>query len=149
MFYWYNLSKLNPKAQIKYLGLVILYLRYRVLSILLVLSGLLVYSTLTVSKNVSDLRPNEAFNEFQHFRVRRSAGGDGPLATDSEGNVCKTNASMEIEGTNATSCCSHPAYKEFPGDGLTKDQREGGAIIIHVILVRIKRIIDRRLNGNI
>ena len=111
------------------------------LSILLVLSGLLVYSTLTVSKNVSDLKFTEKFDEFQSdFRVRRSASSDeseltGFTVEDSEGNVCKTNATTEIEGTNKTSCCNHPAYKEFPSDGLSKDQREGGAIIIHVIFV--------------
>jgi hypothetical protein len=110
-----------------------------VLSILLVLSGLLVYSTLTVSKNVSDLKFTDKFDEFQSdFRVRRSASSDeseltGFTVEDSEGNVCKTNATTEIEGTNKTSCCNHPAYKEFPSDGLSKDQREGGAIIIHVI----------------
>ena len=112
------------------------------LSILLVLSGLLVYSTLTVSKNVSDLKFTEKLDFQSDFRVRRSASNDeseltddGFTVADSEGNVCKTNATTEIEGTNQTSCCNHPAYKEFPSDGLSKDQREGGAIIIHVIFV--------------
>ena len=31
--------------------------------------------------------------------------------------------------------CSEPAYQEFPDDGFTNEQRSGGAIIIHVLIV--------------
>ena len=31
--------------------------------------------------------------------------------------------------------CSEPAYQEFPSDGFTNEQRSGGAIIIHVLIV--------------
>ena len=31
--------------------------------------------------------------------------------------------------------CSEPAYQEFPSDGFTNEQRSGGAIVIHVLIV--------------
>ena len=33
--------------------------------------------------------------------------------------------------------CSEPAYQEFPDDGFTNEQRSGGAIIIHVLIVSL------------
>ena len=31
--------------------------------------------------------------------------------------------------------CISPTFKEFPSDGLTHEQRQGGAVIIHILIV--------------
>ena len=38
-------------------------------------------------------------------------------------------------GENSTEECVEPAMNEFPRDGFTDEQRKGGAVIIHILLV--------------
>ena len=46
----------------------------------------------------------------------------------------RRSADNETEEEEAKNC-SEPAYQEFPSDGFTNDQRSGGAIVIHVLIV--------------
>ena len=47
----------------------------------------------------------------------------------------RRSADNETEEEEEAKNCSEPAYQEFPSDGFTNDQRSGGAIVIHVLIV--------------
>lgn len=98
------------------------YFMYRVCSILLLFGGLLAFSTFSAANNKS----SESFgiyldqSEYSN-RIRRSS----PIE-----NGTSSLDQSESEEKN----CSEPAYKEFPSDGLTSQQRSSGAIVIHILL---------------
>lgn len=98
------------------------YFMYRVCSILLLFGGLLAFSTFSAANNKS----SESFgiyldqSEYSN-RVRRSSPIENGTSSLDE---------SESEEKN----CSEPAYKEFPTDGLTSQQRSSGAIVIHILL---------------
>ena len=100
---------------------------WRVLSIFAAFGCLLVYSTLKGASEVESFRAQSSSHNHHHL-YRRNA----------EGNI--TEGAGEEEKN-----CSEPAYQEFPSDGFTNDQRSGGAIVIHVLIVSCKFIIRIRL----
>lgn len=97
------------------------YFMYRVCSILVLFGGLLAFSTFSAANNQS----SESFGIYldQNFgnRIRRSSPIENGTSSLDE---------SESEAKN----CSEPAYKEFPSDGLTTQQRSSGAIVIHILL---------------
>lgn len=99
------------------------YFMYRVCSILLLFGGLLAFSTFSAANNKS----SESFgiyldqSEYSN-RIRRSS----PIENGTSSPLDQS----ESEEKN----CSEPAYKEFPADGLTSQQRSSGAIVIHILL---------------
>jgi K+-dependent Na+/Ca+ exchanger-like protein len=99
------------------------YFMYRVCSILLLFGGLLAFSTFFAANNKS----SESFgiyldqSEYSN-RIRRSS----PIENGTSSPLDQS----ETEEKN----CSEPAYKEFPTDGLTTQQRSSGAIVIHILL---------------
>jgi len=99
------------------------YFMYRVCSILLLFGGLLAFSTFSAANNKS----SESFgiyldqSEYSN-RIRRSS----PIENGTSSPLDES----ETEEKN----CSEPAYKEFPTDGLTSQQRSSGAIVIHILL---------------
>ncbi|XP_055677661.1 sodium/potassium/calcium exchanger 3-like [Lutzomyia longipalpis] len=46
-----------------------------------------------------------------------------------------TRVSSEVIGTEDELNCTPPAIHEFPSDGLTRDQRQSGWIMVHVVIV--------------
>ena len=87
--------------------------------------GLLAFSTFSAANNKS----SESFgiyldqSEYSN-RIRRSSPIENGTSSLDE---------SESEAKN----CSEPAYKEFPSDGLTSQQRSSGAIVIHILLVSL------------
>ena len=82
------------------------------MSIFAAFGCLLVYSTL---KGANEIDLARSTDDDLSQRFRRSA--ESANQTEEEKN------------------CSEPAYQEFPSDGFTNEQRSGGAIVIHVLIV--------------
>lgn len=86
--------------------------------------GLLAFSTFSAANDQS----SESFGIYldQNYgnRIRRSSPIENGTSSLDE---------SESEAKN----CSEPAYKEFPSDGLTTQQRSSGAIVIHILLVSL------------
>jgi len=96
------------------------YFMYRVCSILVLFGGLLAFSTFSAANNQSESFGIYLDSEYSN-RIRRSS----PIE-----NGTSSLDQSESEAKN----CSEPAYKEFPSDGLTSQQRSSGAIVIHILL---------------
>jgi len=98
------------------------YFMYRVCSILLLFGGLLAFSTFSAANKSSE--PFGIYLDQSEYsnRIRRSS----PI----ENGTSSLDQSESEEEKN----CSEPAYKEFPSDGLTTQQRSSGAIVIHILL---------------
>lgn len=93
-------------------------LRWRLGAILLAFVGSIVLSAYSVNLSLG----HNTVNLEQHkTRYARSA--------ENEGNF------TEAEGANSSEICVEPAMNEFPKDGFTDEQRKGGAVIIHILLV--------------
>ena len=92
------------------------YLRYRVASILFALGCVYIYSIFTASNAIK--------SSSDYHRSRRSA--DELLGA---GNM----TSPEIDEHHEN--CSEPAYKEFPDDHMTEEVRHKGGILVHVLVV--------------
>jgi len=102
------------------------YFAYRVCSILLLFGGLLAFSTFSASSASTTFHSKSSSGIFyldqSDHRFRRSS----PI----ENGTSSIDESESSESKN----CSEPAYKEFPTDGLTNQQRSSGAIVIHILL---------------
>ena len=75
-----------------------------------------------------------AKNELENAALH---GGRYGRAVDDPSN--STFPPIDVED-NSTKECINATFNEFPTDGLTHEQRKGGAIIIHILIVSHKNL---------